>query len=120
MDLTKNSCFFVLREAEGRLTSPDHPLKYPGNLTCMWIIARPVGCTIQLTISNFSLEKGFDFLNMYDGTDIPPALLGKWSGYDVPPVVQSTTNHLVLLMTSDKFLEFSGFTANYTSCKFDL
>ncbi|TGZ34275.1 hypothetical protein CRM22_011413 [Opisthorchis felineus] len=43
------------------------------------------------------------------------ALLGKWTGTELPPVVSSTSNYLHINMTSDRFIGSPGFSASFTT-----
>eukprot|EP00058_Branchiostoma_floridae_P013474 XP_002598962.1 hypothetical protein BRAFLDRAFT_79895 [Branchiostoma floridae] len=63
----------------GPMTSPNYPSNYGNNEICEWLITVPAENRILLTFhSNVYLEKGNDFLVIYDGGSDKAAELWRW------------------------------------------
>ena len=86
---------------------------YGDNLDCGKHIQAPIGSVIELTIVYIALETspsqcdepGCDFITIYDGPNARSPVLGKFSGTDNPPPMQSTGR--------DMFVRFQTDAGNY-------
>uniref|UniRef100_A0A3Q1IHQ9 Adhesion G-protein coupled receptor G6 n=1 Tax=Anabas testudineus TaxID=64144 RepID=A0A3Q1IHQ9_ANATE len=54
---TSTNCNQLLTDAQGEITSPCYPQKYPNSQTCTWTTQAPAGFIIQLTFLDFDLEE---------------------------------------------------------------
>ncbi|OON19800.1 CUB domain protein, partial [Opisthorchis viverrini] len=97
------------------ITSPGFPFGYPDKLNMTWHISQPEGCTIHVQFEIFKLERLRDFLFVYDGQHKSDALLGKWTGDQLPSPIVSTCNNLRTDMITDGALQRHGFAAKYHS-----
>jgi hypothetical protein len=82
---------------------------YGDNLDCGKRIQAPAGDIIQLRFTHMTLEAGkscpspgCDTVTVYDGPGPTSPVLGKFSGYTLPPVVKSTGNSLYVRFQTDK------------------
>ena len=86
---------------------------YGDNLDCGKHIQAPIGSVIELTVVYIALETspsqcdepGCDFITIYDGPNARSPVLGKFSGTDNPPPMQSTGR--------DMFVRFQTDAGNY-------
>ncbi|KAI8478628.1 CUB and sushi domain-containing protein 3 [Branchiostoma belcheri] len=96
-----------------QLTSPGYPNNYGNNLNCRWTIQSASGTIIHLHFIAFSLEDGYDNLNIFDGSagSTPAQSL---TGNNVPSDFDSSGNTVVVQFTSDQSVVQSGFLLEYT------
>ena len=72
--------------------------------------------TVMVTFNSFNLESGYDYLNVYDGSDINAPLLGYFSGSTIPgPFTSNNPNGtLTFWFISDGSVTYSGWDATVT------
>ncbi|GAA57575.1 tolloid-like protein 1 [Clonorchis sinensis] len=100
----------------GTITSPGYPNDYPNSLQYSWIIMQPEGCTIQLNFSEFLLQRRFDYVSVYNVFKYELGdTLGQWSGEELPPSVQSTSNRMLITMKTDDSISSKGFAASFNT-----
>lgn len=107
---------FTISEVSGgttALTSLDYPTgagNYPSNDRQIWRLSE--GTT---SFSAFATESGFDFLRVYEITDLTsaPTLLQTLSGTTLPSDIISS-NELIMYFSSDGGVENTGFILNVT------
>ncbi|MBI2969081.1 MAG: Ig-like domain-containing protein [Bacteroidetes bacterium] len=86
---------------------------YLENSNCSWLI-QPVGANnVTLHFTNFDVENGYDFVNVYDGADGTAPLLAAFTGSSLPPPVSSTGNTMFVQFTSDYTVNSTGWDAYY-------
>eukprot|EP00058_Branchiostoma_floridae_P028507 XP_002613998.1 hypothetical protein BRAFLDRAFT_67420 [Branchiostoma floridae] len=78
-----------------------HPQQYDNNLHCTWTIEVSVGELVGLRPHLFSLEAGYDWLDVYKGPLDNPILLGSYTGTDIPAALIATSNMIHLLFRTD-------------------
>ncbi|HIA07157.1 MAG TPA: T9SS type A sorting domain-containing protein, partial [Flavobacteriales bacterium] len=104
------------------LTSPSGAIddgsggnNYSSNANCRWLI-QPAGAgTITLTFNYFDTETGADSVIVYDGATASSPVLGSYSGSSLPPALSSSGGAMLVHFLSDGSVEFTGWSANYTS-----
>ena len=74
---------------------------YGNSALCSWLIAPPSASNVTLEFSNFATEKGYDFVEVYDGSDSNGPVLASLSGMELPPPITSTSGSIFVLLTSD-------------------
>ena len=111
------SCGGYLNGNNGTFTSPNYPNKYGNNRQCSWIIEVPEYHKIELTFQNFSVEEGFDFVEVFDGKTLASKSFGKFNNDQKPPVITSTANTMRITLISDISNSFEGFLAKYKASK---
>lgn len=83
--------------------------------TDSWVTISPCGASsVTLTFEEFQLEGGtscpYDYLEIYDGTDMNATLLGSYCGSNTPPAtITSSGPAITVRMYADGGLQFSGF-----------
>ncbi|XP_068206241.1 LOW QUALITY PROTEIN: cubilin-like, partial [Palaemon carinicauda] len=108
----------------GLIRTPYHPLHYPHNRECIYIINQPVGKAILLNFTDFDIERPsywrgciFDYVEVRDGGRATSPLLGRFCGPEShrPDPVISTLNVMWLKFVTDSSVSNHGFIANYTT-----
>lgn len=69
------------------------------------------GSNIEFVFTVFSIESGWEFLNIYDGTDNTGPSLGSWTGSTLPSGIQSTSGCITFVFTSDGSVTDDGWVA---------
>jgi PKD repeat protein len=89
------------------------------NFTMTFFPATP-GMMILVIFNDFSTEAGYDFLKIYDGTDINAPLLGSYNGENGPGTVTATNDSgaLTFKFTSDVSVTKSGWSATVHCCSY--
>ena len=111
------SCGGYLNGNNGTFTSPNYPNNYGNNRQCSWIIEVPEYHKIELTFQNFSIEEGFDFVEVFDGKTLASKSFGKFNNNQKPTVITSTANTMRVTLISDISNSFEGFLAKYKASK---
>lgn len=115
-------CGGFSQQETGVIKSQNWPTNYPANSMCLWTIRTPKGKTIKLTFTDFDMEEAGilfgqcnDNVVVYDGSKPGAKKYGPFCGTKMPPVIESTTNELVIRFFADFFLEGKGFRAHWTT-----
>lgn len=115
-------CGGFSEEKTGIIRSQNWPMNYPANSMCLWIIRSPEGKTIKLTFTDFDLEEAgilfgrcYDNVVIYNGTQPGAKKYGPFCGSNMPSVIESTSNELVIRFHADFFTEAKGFRAHWTT-----
>ncbi|MEQ2252725.1 CUB and sushi domain-containing protein 1, partial [Ilyodon furcidens] len=106
-------CGGVLSEMSGVILSPGFPGNYPGNLDCTWQITLPAGYGAHIQFQNFSSEDNHDFLEVRAGPQHSSALIGQFTGSQIPPPLMSTTHLTIIHFYSDHSENRPGFRLTY-------
>ncbi|XP_059145873.1 uncharacterized protein LOC131933030 [Physella acuta] len=113
----KLGCMFTFtKQKEGLITSPNYPQDYDNNVHCLWVIVAEYSSYITLRVNDFKLENDChnDYLEIWDGLDDNPTLLGRSCGDMNSFISVSTTNTMHILFISNDELIFKGFTATFS------
>lgn len=79
-------------------------------------LSSSLSCILQFT--EFETENDFDWLRIYEGWEaIRSQQLLEWSGNEVPPVVKSATNKVLVTFSSDFDDQHKGFNVKWTASK---
>lgn len=113
----------VITDAEGTFTDKFGSSKnYGNNEEDMFTIAPPGATSITVSFTEFNIEKGYDFLYVYDGANTSAPLIGTYhgadgvSGSELPPAsITSSGGSLTFKFVSDYYTVKSGWVANWTS-----
>uniref|UniRef100_A0A3Q3JM08 CUB and Sushi multiple domains 1 n=1 Tax=Monopterus albus TaxID=43700 RepID=A0A3Q3JM08_MONAL len=94
-------CGGLLSEMSGVILSPGFPGNYPGNLDS------------HIQFQNFSSEDNHDFLEVRAGPQHSSALIGQFTGSQIPPPLLSTTHLTIIHFYSDHSENRPGFRLSY-------
>ncbi|XP_046880031.1 cubilin [Hypomesus transpacificus] len=100
----------------GQIRSPFHPVAYPHNKECEWVINQPIGYIVTLNFLSFDIEGGtcrYDFVEVRDGSTVSSPLIGQYCGGTAPPMIRSTQRSLYIRFKTDASVSNMGFTAAY-------
>ncbi|XP_015589651.1 cubilin [Cephus cinctus] len=101
----------------GAIHSLNYPNNYPKNQHCEWLIQVDVNHLVNLTFLDFDFESTRnctdDYVKIFDGPTTEAPVLGKFCGNELPPSIVSTSNEMLVLMESDRYISTKGFKASY-------
>ena len=101
-----NSKVHRLSGSSGTFFTPDYPVRYPNDATCIWIITVPARKRVKLKFENFDfgtlysrckdLTNEIDFVQIRNGQDSKSKELGLYCGHDIftPSDVYSTGRYM--------------------------
>ncbi|NP_001084377.1 tolloid-like protein 2 precursor [Xenopus laevis] len=117
-DCKEAGCEQKLLNAEGTISSPNWPEKYPSRKECTWDISVTAGHRVKLVFTDFEIEQhqecAYDHLELYDGPNGKAAILGRFCGSKEPSPVVASTNNMFLRFYSDASVQRKGFQAKYS------
>uniref|UniRef100_A0A672L2L1 Metalloendopeptidase n=1 Tax=Sinocyclocheilus grahami TaxID=75366 RepID=A0A672L2L1_SINGR len=95
---------------------------YPGASDCQWVISAEKGYGVELIFHTFEIEEeadcGYDYVELFDGTDVKAPRLGRYCGSGPPEEIYSAGDAIVIKFHSDDTINKKGFQVRYTSTKF--
>ena len=90
---------------------------YGNDINAQWLISPQTAIDsvsyIKLTFERFETEANADFVRVYDGGATDAPLIGEYSGNNLPAVVTSTGNKMLVVFTSNQSVTANGFIATY-------
>ncbi|KAL4229601.1 hypothetical protein ACF0H5_012639 [Mactra antiquata] len=108
-------CDIMMEEESGIIQSPGYGVNsYPDIMTCTWIIQPASGKSVLLTFTDFEIETGMDYLQIYNGLDDTGVMVGAYTGLNFPQSVTSASG-LYLKFTTSAIGNYRGFQAEYTA-----
>lgn len=103
-----------LGEEKGEINDGSGQKNYSNNCSCKWIITAPMGKRIKFTFDQMDTQANIDFVYLVDGrTAIPQNFIAKFSGQNIPPVVVSQTNEVLIWFVTDKKSTGEGWQFHY-------
>lgn len=88
---------------------------YTDDERTVWTISPPNATTVSLSFSSFNLENTWDYVYIYDGTDVWAPLIGYWTGTNSPGTVTANSGSMTVEFRSDCSTTDIGWNASYTS-----
>ncbi|KAM9307657.1 cubilin [Gastrophryne carolinensis] len=108
---TYNRTFGIIRSPTYSYTD------YHPNMNCTYHITVQENNIIELKFNNFDLEASsrcaYDYVAVYEGSDIHGPLLGTFCGKVLPPLIRSSSNNLFLVFHTDTTGAAGGWTATF-------
>ena len=100
---------------EGTLYDGSGPSDYQNNLDCQWLIQPSSNIDhIIISFDEFDLSSG-DTLILYDGNSINAAVLGKFTGGNLPNSISSSGPSIFVRLLTDNSITSNGFGISYRS-----
>jgi len=88
---------------------------YANNCDCKWQITAPVGKRIKIEFDELDTQAKIDYVSLFDGIyTMPENILGSFSGPDLPPIIVSTTNEVLIWFVTDSNTTSQGWHLNYS------
>lgn len=118
-----NQCGIVdtLTMLQGTMEDGSGPVApYFNNSSCSWLILP--GDTlenIKLTFQRFELEADKDFIFVYDGVNTDAALIGSYTGNEIPPTITATSGSMFIQFITDGSGTSNGWLCSYTANQAD-
>ncbi|XP_031624566.1 cubilin homolog [Contarinia nasturtii] len=106
----------------GTISSPNYPDTYPPNMQCDYTIQVARGSTVQLLVTDLSMETSedcnFDYISIYDGPTSASHLLGTYCHSEQIIQLESTSNSIFFRMVTDVSNQERGFEVKFNAnCK---
>uniref|UniRef100_A0A8C2U8X7 Metalloendopeptidase n=1 Tax=Coturnix japonica TaxID=93934 RepID=A0A8C2U8X7_COTJA len=118
-DCKEAGCEHKLSSAEGMMSSPNWPDKYPSRKECTWNISATPGHRVKVTFNEFEIEQhqecAYDHLEMYDGPNSKSPILGRFCGSKKPDPVVASASKMFLRFYSDASVQRKGFQAKHST-----
>lgn len=120
--LSFSECGSVISDRAGTITNPGYPNSYSNNRDCVWVIEAPQDTIIRFKVTDLDIERSpkcaYDFVSIYDGSDINAKQLGVYCG-DTPAsgVFRTSGNRLTVRFKSDSSGTRKGFKIRYDTVK---
>lgn len=118
---TSLGCGETYRGRQGTIISPNYPHYYYGKTNCLYRIEVPNGMTVKLKFQDFHVEPAgergicYDFVEAHDGPSIQNRSIGKYCGTLRPFSLFSSSNVMLLRLSSDGSVNNKGFKVIYTA-----
>lgn len=103
--------------------SPKFPQNYPKNTKCFRSITADYGYFVRIDFRDYfhiepppnggECNKDGDYLEIRDGDQGYSPLIGKYCGFNFPPIITSSGRSLWLRFVSDTSIEYNGFKGVY-------
>ncbi len=90
---------------------------YPNGKSFQWLIHPQDAQNIVFLFTRFSTEYQADFVNIYDGSTTASPLLGHFSGHQLPPVLQTSSNQALVEFVTDAVNTDKGWELRYTTVR---
>lgn len=81
----------------------------------VWVISPPAATSVTLTFSSFNLENTWDYIYVYDGTDVWAPLIGYFTGTTNPGTLVANSGSMCIEFRSDCATTAAGWNASWTS-----
>lgn len=81
----------------------------------IWVISPVSATSVSLTFSSFDVENTWDYLYIYNGTDVWAPLIGYYTGTSGPSTVIASSGSMTIEFRSDCSTNSTGWAANWTS-----
>jgi len=103
----------------GDIFSPGYPNNYAHSSLCNYVIQTPSSSNhITIDFKVFRLEEhnscNFDYVAIYDGPSDQSELIGKYCGFDKPPIFTSSGRFVTVQFASDETVNEMGFQLEYS------
>lgn len=88
---------------------------YDNDERILYLIQPAGAISINLNIISFSVEEDWDFLYVYDGEDLAATLIGTYTGTDIPDVISSSGESILLEFRSDCGITDAGWEIEWST-----
>lgn len=106
----------LLSQPSGTITDGSGSSNYQDNLDCRWVIQPGSGVGIRIEFTQFRTESGYDFVTIYDGSQVNSRYtVRRFSGTTLPPVITTSIPEATIYFTTDYSNTDQGWSLNYTT-----
>lgn len=104
----------AVERMEGYFHSPNFPLAYPSNTSCLWIIRGPPGHRVKLALRAVETELNYDNLTLHAGPEArDDSRVLSLSGQDYARTIVFGGNEASVRFVSDAYVVGRGFLATF-------
>lgn len=104
---------FITQET-GVLTDNSGNENYANNSDCKWQLTVPKGKRVRIEFDSMDTQANVDFVWIFDGTaTLPDNLLAKFSGTNIPPVINTLSNEVLIWFVTDATTTGKGWELKY-------
>ncbi|HLP50009.1 MAG TPA: S8 family serine peptidase [Chitinophagales bacterium] len=101
---------------QGEISDGSGPADYANNCGCKWQITAPVGKRIKIEFDTFDTQPKVDYVWLFSGTTtMEEYLLAKFSGSELPPVIVSHTNQVLVWFVTNSEVTAKGWHLKYVA-----
>ncbi|XP_077965989.1 uncharacterized protein LOC120335342 isoform X2 [Styela clava] len=108
---------YTLTASSGGFTSFGYPIKYPNKVSCKWIISMPNNKVIAFHILDFRTQDYNDAVRIFTSNGDESMLFETLYGNVDQRQIQTNSNLVVVIFTSDAYKTDRGFHIEYSSTK---
>ncbi|TNF28069.1 MAG: T9SS type A sorting domain-containing protein, partial [Bacteroidetes bacterium] len=114
--INQNTATTVISDVSGEFYDSGGQIGVYGNDERTLTLIAPTGASsVSVTFQEFDLEQDWDYLYIYDGTDVFAPLIGYFTGTDNPGTVTSNNGALLFEFRSDCSTTDPGWAATFSS-----
>lgn len=88
---------------------------YSDDERSVWVISPTAATSVTLTFNSFDLENTWDYMYVYDGTDVWAPLIGYFTGTTNPGTLVANSGSMCVEFRSDCATTAPGWNASWTS-----
>lgn len=88
---------------------------YSDDERSVWVISPAAATSVTLTFSSFDVENTWDYMYVYDGTDVWAPLIGYFTGSTNPGTLVANSGSMCVEFRSDCATTAAGWNASWTS-----
>jgi N-acetyl-anhydromuramyl-L-alanine amidase AmpD len=112
--INPNTAVTTLTDASGTFYDDGGQIGvYSSDLRSLTLIQSVGADSVTVTFQSFDLEDEWDYLYIYDGTDVFAPLIGVYTGTDNPGTITSQDGYLLFEFRSDCAIAETGWEATY-------
>jgi hypothetical protein len=100
---------------EGIITDGSCDADYANRCACKWQIMGPEGKRVKLQFDQFDTQAKIDFVYIFEGTTaLQENATAKFSGPNLPPVIVSRSNQVLVWFITDESITGKGWRLKYS------
>ena len=104
----------LLLDSIGQFDDGSGPQDYANRSSCKWQIQVPEGKRVKIQFTELDTQPNVDFVYIFNGdATLQENLLAQFSGNNLPPVITSFTNQVLIWFATDKSVTGRGWTLHY-------
>ncbi len=104
----------LFSDSIGQFDDGSGELEYANRASCKWQIQVPEGKRVKIQFTELDTQPNVDFVYIFNGdATLQENLLAQFSGNNLPPVITSFTNQVLIWFATDKSVTGKGWTLHF-------